>query len=114
MIFKTENQDKNFNFKIMGQESKNGQENISEQEMEQNSKEREAAEKEFKFVIIGGNEPSVNEVFIESLKKQDIPISIFELTVEEMRFIVYSRAQKKAEETSVEYLQDEENKKGIS
>ena len=39
MIFKTENQDKNFNFKIMGQESKNGQENISEQEMEQNSTE---------------------------------------------------------------------------
>lgn len=112
--FKTENQDKNFNFKIMGQESNNGQEIISEQEMEKTSKEREAAEQEFKFIIIGGNEPSVNEVFLESLKKQNIPISIFEMTQDEMRFIVNSRAQKKAEETSVEYLQDEENKKRIN
>lgn len=85
----------------------------------QDSKQNETAngaiqEQEFKFVIIGGNDEAVNEHFLNSLKQANVPVTIFEMTTEEMKFIINSRAIKKAEETSVEYLNDESNKKNIN
>lgn len=129
-----ENQETNFNFNYMDKSKENpkaddeqnvaqleenyspdGQEDLDAEnaEMLKNSTEREQAEKEFKFVIIGGNEPKVNDVFMKSIQDANMAISIFELTNDEMKFIINSRAEKKAEETAVEYLADGENKKRI-
>ena len=71
-------------------------------------------EQEFKFVIIGGNEPKVNDSFLKSLGESEVPVTIFELTTEEMKFIIHSRATKKAEEVSVDYLNDSGNKERVS
>lgn len=73
----------------------------------------EVPKPEFKFVIIGGNEPVVNEYFIEAMKKYEDQITVFELTNDEMKFIINSRATVKAEELSVNYLNDPKNKERI-
>lgn len=82
----------------------------TEKELIENSQEREQAEKDFKFVFVGGNEPLVNESFMNSLKVSNIPVAVFELTNEEMRIIMNRRARETAEETSVDYINNEENK----
>lgn len=88
--------------------------NIESSELQKQVEEREQSEKEYKFVIIGGNEPLVNKHFIEAMKNSGVPINVFELDNEEMKFIINSRAQKTAEEMSVDYLQKEENKKQVN
>jgi hypothetical protein len=96
-------------------ENDNGvEEPLNDDEMSQLSKDKENSEKEFKFVIIGGNEPSVNDSFVKSIEAAGIPITVFELTNEEMKFIINSRAEVKAQEASVDYLQNEENKKRVN
>jgi hypothetical protein len=88
--------------------------NADTQDFKKIDEERNQAEQEFKFVIIGGNEPAVNEHFVKAMKESGMPITVFELTTAEMKFIINSRAQVKAEETSVEYLQNEENKQRVN
>jgi len=70
-------------------------------------------QQDFKFVIIGGNEPVVNEYFIEAMKKYEDQIVVFELTYDEMKFIINSRATVKAEEIAVDYLNETKNKERI-
>lgn len=77
------------------------------------NQESQATQPEFKFVMIGGNEPLVNDYFIQAMKKYEDQISVFELTEEEMKFIISSRADKKAEEVSLNYLEDPKNKERV-
>lgn len=84
-----------------------------EKELLERAEEKEQAEKEMKFVIIGGNEPSINKSILDSINNTGIDISVFELTVAEMKFIINSRAEVRAQETSAEYIKNDENKKRI-
>lgn len=86
---------------------------MSENEMQEISEQREQSEKEFKFIIVGGNDASVSAAILKVISEQEHQISIFEMDNDEMKFIINSRAQKKAEETSVDYINNPENKKRI-
>lgn len=73
----------------------------------ENNQENKA--QDFKFIIVGGNEPTVNKEILEGIEKSGQTVAVFELTKDEMKFIINSRAEKKAEETAVDQLNDQRN-----
>ncbi len=87
---------------------------LDEKDMEELEKQQIEFEKQVKFVIIGGNEPAVNQYFMDSLSQADGSIKIYELSVEEIKFIVNSRAEKQAETIAVSYLNDEGYRKRVN
>jgi hypothetical protein len=87
---------------------------LNQEDMEELEKQQIEFEKQVKFVIIGGNEPSVNQYFMDSLSQADGSIKIYELSVEEIKFIVNSRAEKQAETIAVSYLNDEGYRKRVN
>ena len=97
----------------MDDNQENPSQDLKQDETVSKAETNEIQELDLKFIIIGGNEPSVNESFIKTLNDHKFPITVFEMTVEEMKFIIHSRAQKKAEETSVAFLNEEANKNRI-
>jgi len=80
----------------------------------QNEEVKEPIEEIIRFVIIGGNEPLVNSHFIDSLGAIQYPIRVYELTHEEIKFIINSRAEKQAETIAVDYLNDESYKRKVN
>lgn len=96
------------------QQIDNGQENpLTETEMAEMSEQKENSEKEFRFIIIGGNDSSLSAAILKVISEYEQQVSVFEMDNDEMKFIINSRAQKKAEETSVDYIANPENKKRI-
>lgn len=65
------------------------------------------------FVMFGTNDKLVSDTFLNSLNETNHKVTIFELTSEEMRFIVNSRAKNKAEQTAVDYINSEESKEMV-
>lgn len=107
-MIKKKNQETNFNFNYMENSQEVNQE-FTNEESEKMSNDIQESQKEFKFVFVGGNEPMINEAFVKSLNEYGQPITVYELTNPEMRFIVNSRAEKQAEVIAVEYIKDQKN-----
>lgn len=90
---------------------KKQKEDMSQKDFQEKVMERvdEKMVEDYKFLMIGGNIPSVSKDIIELVNSEDKNVAIFELINDEMRFITHSRSQVRAEETAVNYINDPKN-----